>query len=225
MALAPSATNTVPPPSATSVQRAPVHARRNGYSAIGASALSSALSTDSAWGGDDVAAAMALPPSPQKLTTMWPPMPQCSPPPSPPPPEWRHASDHLPTARDQLSHQSPPLEAPPSPPPPPVSMRYFLTYLPPPVPPPWSPMTPLPPPLPRPPVRHFCYPCTGSIGSAVLDFTEGLTGLLFMAFGASLLLSSGMLQDTCSRLASWRGLAWMQRSSRRVAPGMTTQDV
>ena len=199
-----------------------MHARLNGDSAIGASALSSALSTDSAWGAGDVAAAMALPPSPQTLTTMRPPTPQCSPPPSPPP-DWRHASDHLPTARQ--SHQPlPPLEAPPSPSPPPFSMRYFLTYLPPPSPPPWSPLTPLPPPIPRPPVRLFCYPCTGPISSTVLDFAEFMTGLLFMAFGASLLLSYGMLQDTCNRLASWRRLAWMQRS-RRVAPGTTTQEV
>ena len=238
MPLAANATITVPQPPATSVQRAaPLHARRTTDSAIGvvsssapsalpvasAPSMNSAPSSDSTWGGDDVAAAMALPPSPQTLPTPSPPTPQFPPPPSPAPPDWRHASDHVPATREQLRfHRSPPLEAPPSPPPPPVSMSYSITYLPPPSPPPWSPLPPSPPPLPRPPVRHFCYPCTGPISSAVLDYTEAMTVLLFMGFGACLLL-------TCLKIPApdWLGarLASMQRSSRRVAPGTTTQEV
>ena len=218
MPLAANATITVPPPPATSVQRAPLHARRTMDSAIGvvpssapsalpvasAPSMNSAPSSDSTWGGDDVAAAMALPPSPQTLPTPSPPTPQFPPPPSPAPPDWRHASDHVPATREQLRfHRSPPLEAPPSPPPPPVSMSYFIRYLP-------------------PPVRYFCYPCTGPISSAVLDYTEAMTVLLFMGFGACLLLA-------CLKIPApdWLGarLASMQRSSRRVAPGTTTQEV
>ena len=227
----------LPPPPASFLQRAPMHAR----SALGVAASSSQVpyarassaSSNSSWAAGDEAAssgdetaqvglqprprdrwwaggedeAAAMPPSPQT----WPPLPRFSPPPPLPPPDWRlapRASSHV---EGQLqSHHSPP-----SPP----NLSDSLTYLPPPSAPPWSP--PLPPPAPRHPALHFCHPCTGPISSAVLEYTEAITGLLLMAFAACIfrLAAADWLGDS---LRSPRGNS-IRRGAAPVAPQPATQ--
>ena len=201
------ATITVPPPLATSTERAPPHALP----------VASAPSHDSTWGGGF----SAPPPSPpQTLPITSLPTQQDSPPPSPPPPPLDGSVDaHLfgraavAGGRLRSWHRT-------APPPGGRSLQGGLysswqSYYPS---PPSSPLPSSPPPSPPPlssSLRRvsalFCNPCTGPISSAVLDYAEAMTGLLFLTFVACLLLTCHKLPST-----SWLGtrLASMQRSSR-----------
>ena len=200
------ATITVPPPLATSTERAPPHALP----------VASAPSHDSTWGGS-----FPAPPSPpQTLPTPSPPTPQVSPPPSPPPPPLdgsvgAHLLGRTAVAGGRLRSRHRTAPAPGG-----RSLQGGLysswqSYYPS---PPSSPLPSSPPPSPPPlssSLRRvsalFCNPCTGPISSAVLDYAEAMTGLLFLTFVACLLLTCHKLPAT-----SWLGtrLASMQRSSR-----------